>query len=82
MLESSHPARGAWIEMPWRFACSSTRSSRTPHGVRGLKYDPASAGRVHSGRTPHGVRGLKYVAPGIQDDQQASHPARGAWIEI
>ena len=35
-------------------------ASRTPHGVRGLKYGGHDAARIGaSGRTPHGVRGLK-----------------------
>ena len=34
----SHPARGAWIEMIIILNCSILRSGRTPHGVRGLKY--------------------------------------------
>ena len=34
--------------------------SRTPHGVRGLKYPQAEkALHLRGGRTPHGVRGLK-----------------------
>ena len=35
---ASHPSRGAWIEMSKYAALSRTQGSRTPHGVRGLKY--------------------------------------------
>ena len=34
------------------------------------------------GRTPSGVRGLKSILPGILGIISASHPVRGAWIEI
>ena len=35
--------------------------SRTPHGVRGLKYLSVDYYPIYDGRTPHGVRGLKYL---------------------
>ena len=34
----SHPAWGAWIEMPYAIYPMCRHGSRTPHGVRGLKY--------------------------------------------
>ena len=34
------------------------------------------------GRTPHGVRGLKYADGDGVCASWASHPSRGAWIEI
>ena len=34
------------------------------------------------GRTPHGVRGLKSAAIFTAVTLFASHPSRGAWIEI
>ena len=37
---------------------------RTPHGVRGLKYNAQLGHDLAHGRTPHGVRGLKYSAAG------------------
>ena len=41
--------------------CEVHSRGRTPHGVRGLKCDPAGHRRTQRGsRTPHGVRGLKY----------------------
>ena len=40
---SSHPSRGAWIEIPAIGVRLGTVSSRTPHGVRGLKSE-------HTGR--------------------------------
>ena len=39
-----------------------TGTSRTPHGVRGLKSYPARHGRALYSRTPHGVRGLKWLS--------------------
>ena len=38
VLPESHPARGAWIEMTRRPAHSTPEASRTPQGVRGLKF--------------------------------------------
>ena len=56
---------------------------RTPHGVRGLKFQGAySLLDLSIGRTPHGVRGLKYFVIVFQRIRQQSHPSRGAWIEI
>ena len=56
---------------------------RTPHGVRGLKFDLVEwINRWPKSRTPHGVRGLKYrIMSGVLK-RHLSHPARGAWIEI
>ena len=34
----SHPARGAWIEITITTGTGEPGPSRTPHGVRGLKY--------------------------------------------
>ena len=36
------------------------RPRRTPHGVRGLKYQHVEDLDERRRRTPHGVRGLKY----------------------
>ena len=33
-------------------------------------------------RTPPGVRGLKFNAMGVKSLSAASHPTRGAWIEM
>ena len=54
----SHPSRGAWIEIGMVVSHSGVEARRTPHGVRGLKYDSLMT-VVGVGRTPHGVRGLK-----------------------
>ena len=35
--------------------------SRTPHGVRGLKFGVTGTYSGAASRTPHGVRGLKFV---------------------
>ena len=36
-LAQSHPARGAWIEMPFADFGKAAAGGRTPQGVRGLK---------------------------------------------
>ncbi len=56
--------------------------SRTPRGVRGLKFTfglPVDSARS---RTPRGVRGLKYILQLTKAAKTPSHPSRGAWIEI
>ena len=44
----SHPAWGAWIEIRWKHVFYQIFSGRTPHGVRGLKYDAFNAGHISS----------------------------------
>ena len=55
---------------------------RTPHGVRGLKYEGEVVPVFRDGRTPHGVRGLKSLVRLPFMRIVWSHPSRGAWIEI
>ena len=56
--------------------------SRTPHGVRGLKYDSGIDEQHLESRTPHGVRGLKSERLVTAGNRRESHPAWGAWIEM
>ena len=64
MIIVSHPSRGAWIEIQARNNQRQTRGGRTPHGVRGLKFDIVDGSLDAVGRTPHGVRGLKFRSAG------------------
>ena len=59
-IQASHPSRGAWIEMCCPRRTDTRRRSRTPHGVRGLKYSYIRHICYFLRRTPHGVRGLKF----------------------
>ena len=60
---TSHPARGAWIEIINGEALASATASRTPQGVRGLKsIVPLAMPHAFSSRTPQGVRGLKLIS--------------------
>ena len=82
-VTKSHPARGAWIEIYGGRAQYQRRNCRTPQGVRGLKsLCVLRLGRQLGRRTPQGVRGLKYLLLFGKQTRRASHPARGAWIEI
>ena len=52
--------------------------SRTPHGVRGLKYEiKHTILESIRRRTPHGVRGLKFLFRGTQDPYQQSRTPHG-----
>ena len=55
----SHPVRGAWIEILESTSVSNNAISRTPSGVRGLKYYLIERLVTKKCRTPSGVRGLK-----------------------
>ena len=37
IVATSHPSRGAWIEIRGRMRVRKMETRRTPHGVRGLK---------------------------------------------
>ena len=55
-------------------------SSRTPHGVRGLKCDWGSRTGNTISRTPHGVRGLKslrLIALVLSEAGRTPHGVRG-----
>ena len=80
---ASHPARGAWIEIAQWIRRITSSISRTPQGVRGLKFlEEPGIGRALVRRTPQGVRGLKSWRHNMSVRSKKSHPARGAWIEI
>ena len=78
----SHPSRGAWIEISHTLNVSPMLARRTPHGVRGLKFDTVMKRNEKARRTPHGVRGLKSSPHRLSWRKSLSHPSRGAWIEI
>ena len=78
----SHPMRGAWIEIMKKQSNYRGAWSRTPCGVRGLKYLALIYGSIITCRTPCGVRGLKSAHNLPSADRSGSHPMRGAWIEI
>ena len=59
-IASSHPARGAWIEIGEQRTRGAAGRRRTPRGVRGLKSISTSNCQKRAGRTPRGVRGLKF----------------------
>ena len=52
--ESSHPSRGAWIEIKLGYMWLIPKNGRTPRGVRGLKFcyivSPGYAGESHPSR--------------------------------
>ena len=60
----------------------SCEGSRTPQGVRGLKFATDGVFVGEACRTPQGVRGLKFTVPYTWLEDFGSHPARGAWIEM
>ena len=61
--------------------------SRTPHGVRGLKFKQHGLYVVYLylGRTPHGVRGLKSFLPAIVrfvPHSRTPHGVRGLKLRL
>ena len=79
---SSHPSRGAWIEI---MSVWTRRSGIRSHPSRGawIEIKAARSRRTRARRrTPHGVRGLKYKRPGRPVCAGVSHPSRGVWIEM
>ena len=63
--------------------CNRSNYSRTPQGVRGLKW--SSIGLIKIPMLSHPARGAWIEIFSIPDEEQArrmSHPARGAWIEM
>ena len=57
--------------------------SRSPLGLRGLKFHPCAAhGTERCRRSPLGLRGLKFKEGLIIMDDILSQPTRAAWIEI
>ena len=79
---TSHPSRGAWIEITEIAREIGPTARRTPRGVRGLKYCGEVDANHMIGRTPRGVRGLKLTWARMWITVLPSHPSRGAWIEI
>ena len=55
MYRKSHPARGAWIEILCIAHAYTYASSRTPQGVRGLKFAKSRA--LHRLVGSHPARG-------------------------
>ena len=78
----SHPSRGAWIEMLMVGKVLRTWC-RTPHGVRGLKYERAYRPIQHAVQS-HPSRGawIEMLTVPLLTAAAASHPSRGAWIEM
>ncbi len=80
---TSHPARGAWIEICIIYG-TIDNLSRTPQGVRGLKF-ASLLGQLDIWRGSHPARGAwieMRLATITTPRISRSHPARGAWIEI
>ena len=78
----SHPARGAWIEMP---VLCWYRGKTASHPARGAWIEMALALGVSQGNAAsHPARGawIEITRTSLTRRNIRSHPARGAWIEI
>ena len=71
--DESHPSRGAWIEISGLRARTATGSRRTPHGVRGLKYEVVA--EPHPCRTSHPSRGA-WIEIGTAPRGSPTRPGR------
>ena len=78
----SHPARGAWIEIPAeRWTLQLEHGS---HPARGAWIEISGRCRKTGQRRSHPARGawIEIAAALTAAWMPLSHPARGAWIEI
>ena len=82
VLAESHPARGAWIEIPLMIIIYTILTRRTPHGVRGLKLAMLTPERPNEESHPARGAWIEIAVATLADATTSSHPARGAWIEI
>ena len=57
---SSQPSWAAWIEMLSKIRNYEEALSRSPLGLRGLKFWYSHVSYYFNGRSPLGLRGLKY----------------------
>ena len=57
----SQPSWAAWIEIQKKWRKKLLKLGRSPHGLRGLKYDIAYRETMNNCRSPHGLRGLKFI---------------------
>ena len=56
--------------------------SRTPHGVRGLKYRNPWSGGTHLWSHPSRGAWIEILLVCPEKTKSGSHPSRGAWIEM
>ena len=78
----SHPSRGAWIEIFLEVISWHYMASRTPHGVRGLKYTDTFPTIVRQRSHPSRGAWIEIYTGAGTSCRHPSHPSRGAWIEI
>ncbi len=79
---TSHPSRGAWIEIK---ILPLSPLKKVSHPSRGawIEIDMGEdVDNCPTSRTPRGVRGLKLRPSNRCPGRSQSHPSRGAWIEI
>ena len=79
---TSHPSRGAWIEITEFKFLVDIGGSRTPHGVRGLKFMQRDMIQQRLGSHPSRGAWIEIVHFSTWTSMLSSHPSRGAWIEI
>ena len=82
MVVWSHPSRGAWIEIFLEVISWHYMASRTPHGVRGLKYTDTFPTIVRQRSHPSRGAWIEIYTGAGTSCRHPSHPSRGAWIEI
>ena len=71
----------AWIEIVGELK-QLGKEGRSPHGERGLKYNPIALASCISRRSPHGERGLKSIGKIGHGHEILSLSSWRAWIEI
>ena len=82
-VESSLPARGAWIEIIRDLSSSDAANPSLPARGAWIEISVVMNILIIIGRSPHGERGMKFLCQNSgRRERETSLPARGAWIEM
>ena len=73
----SHPSRGAWIEISYNVRCYRDKPSRTPHGVRGLKYPTVNPRAMTKLSHPSRGAWIEMYSPMRRDTSRSVAPLTG-----
>ena len=82
-MAESLPSRGAWIEIDSGVGLCAGRTSRSPHGERGLKWTGSLHYMSDDRSLPSRGAWIEMIWSAAREPiHLVSLPSRGAWIEI